>query len=621
MNGVSHEVVGVVREGRTFPDGARLWVALEPTYPDLLEVAGAKILVAIARARPGTPRGALEAELGGLAASVPGGAPAARAVPVAERLLGDVRSPLLLLQGAVLLVLLAACANAGGMLLTRSIRRGGELAVRTSLGAGRGRVAAMLLYEGLALGLTGGVAGLVLAAVLLDPMLAFVPRDLPRADVIGLDPTVVGVALGLAALTGIVTALAPAIASTRQAPAGLLRQAAGAAGGAPWLRRLLEGLVVGQVALAVLLTAGAGLLLRSFVATLAEDPGFDPARVTVLDVSLPGYAYPDDGARLAFAHELLERAAALPGAEAVALGRNLPITGANMTSPLVVEGAEGTTSAVQVAKVSDAYFDVLRIELVRGGGFGGEDREGGEPRLVVDESVRAPDGTSLDVGDRAHSFFGRGMRDVVGVAGAVRHGGLRQPPSPIVYEPFFQSGGASGFALLVRSRAPAADVAEAARALVRDLDAELPVDRVTTMSAHVRRSLAEPRFYVVGLSIFGGLAILLALAGCQAGLAHRVAARRRELGLRLALGASAAGVRAMVVRRGLGLTALGAVLGLVAAIPAARILESQLYGVGPSDPLTHGAVFLLLLAAGALASDLPARQAAALDPAETLRDS
>ena len=622
LNGNAHEVVGVVRGERVFPDGAELWIPLEPASPELLEIAGAKILWAMGRLRPGISPEAVRQELSALSAAVVGGAPAAAVEPVADRLLGDVRTPLLLLQGAVLLVLLAACANAGGMLLARSVRRSGELAVRVSLGAGRLRVAGVLLSEGLALGLAGGVAGLVLAALLLEPTLALVPRGLPRADGIRLDGAVVAVALGLAALTGLVTALGPVLGGMRVQPAGLLRQASGATGGPPWLRRLLEGLVVAQVAFAMLLTAGAGLLVRSFLATVAEDPGFDPARVTVLEVSLPPHAYSDDAARLDFARALVSRAAGLPGATAVAVGRNLPITGSNMTSPLVVEGADGTTSAVQVAKVSAGYFEAMGIELVRGTDFGGEDREGGLPRLVVDESLRAPDGGFLDVGDRAHSFFGRqDMREVVGVARSVRHHGLREAPVATVYEPFFQSGGSAGFALVVRSEAPAAVVADAARALVRDLDPDLPADRVSTMSAHIRRSLAEPRFYLVGLSAFGVLAILLALAGCQAGLAHRVAARRRELGLRMALGASAPDVRAMVLKRGLALTGGGVALGTIAALPATRLLESQLYGVRASDPVTYAAVVVLLLLAGGMSSDWPARRAAAVDPVETLKEA
>ncbi len=620
IDGREVPVLGVVRGGAVFPDETDVWTALEPGHPDLLEMAGARILMTFARLRPGAGIDDATRELGALAATVQGGSDAVALEPLEARILGDVRRPLLLLQGAVLLVLLAAAANAGSMLLARGVRRRAELAVRASVGAGRGRITTSLLLEGLWVGVGAGVCGVLVAALALEPALALVPDDLPRAQAISLDPLVVGVALALAALTGLATALVPALTGARTQPLTLLHEAGPGRGESPWLRRSLEGLVVGQIALAVLLTAGAGLLVRSLVTTLGEDPGFDPSQVTVLDVTLPEYRYPDASSRLAFARELLSRAEGLPGVTAVALGRNLPISGSNMTSPLALEGGSQTTP-VQIALVSAGYFDVLRIPLVEGAAFGDTDREGGPPVLVVNEGVRSPDGGALGVGARARSYFGMSpLRDVIGVAGAVRHDGLRAAPAPVAYEPFFQKGGASDFALLIRSDAPAATVAAEARRLLGSMDSELPLDRVGTMAARLARSVAGPRFYAVVLGLFGGVAVALALAGCHAGLAHRVASRRRELGLRIALGASGAGVRRMVLARGLALTAAGAALGLLAALPLTALLESQLYGVERSDPTTYTGLLVLLLAAAALASDLPARRAAAVDPTVALKE-
>ncbi len=621
LEGQAHEIVAVVRDESAFPDGSQIWLPAEPANPDLTQIAGAKIFLALARFRPGVGLDEAALELKEISGRIPGGAREAGAAWLSDRLLGDVRTPLLLLQGAVLLVLLAAAANAGGLLLARGVRRRGEVALRASLGAGSTRVAAGLLMEGLLLGAVAGAAGLLLAWLTLGPVLALVPVDLPRATQIQLDPAVALVALALAAATGIATALIPALSGSRTSPSETLRESTQGSGTPPWIRGSLEGLVVVQVALALVLTAGAGLLVRSFISTVQENPGFDPAGITLLDVSLPEYRYPDQGTRLAFAQELLARAAVLPGAQGVALGRNLPISGSNMTSPLMVEGATGPTDAVQVAMVTEAYFEVLGISFLEGEGFQGADRSEGPPVLVVDPGVRTSQGSALSIGDRAHSFFGpTEMREVVGIVSPVRHGGLRTRPAPVAYEPFFQKGGAPGFTLLVRSDAPAGVVAAEARGLIRTLDPELAVDQVTTMRSRIRRSLAEPRFYAVALSVFGGLATLLALAGCQAGLAHRVAARRREIGIRVALGAPRASVRRMVLTRGLFLTGAGMALGLLAALPGGRLLESQLYGVTPGDPLTYGVLLLLLLAAGALASDLPARRAAAVDPAEILRE-
>ncbi len=620
LNGRKYPVSGVVRDRARFPDGADLWVPLPSTYPDLAHIAGAKIIVALARLRPGATLGSVAHELGTISAGVTGGAKTASAVSISSRLLGDVRTPLLLLEGAVLLVLLGACANAGSMLLARGVRRRAEIAVRASVGAGAGRVAAGLLMEGLVLGVGSGLVGLAVAAVLLKPALALVPRALPRAGEIHLDVAVGLFALGLSALTGLVTALAPALAGAKTSPAALLREAPAGSGTSPWLRRVLEGFVVGQVALALLLTVGAGLLVRSFIATIRENPGFDPSHVTLADVSLPTSRYPDAASRLDYAHRLLQKGADIPGAEAVALGRNLPISGSTMTSPLMVRGVSKPTSAVQVALVSRGYFDVLHIPVIRGRVFSAGDRQNGPPTMVVDPEVRTADGTKVGVGSYAHSFFSDpDFRDVIGVVGAVRHDGLRSAPPPTAYEPFFQKGGASSFTFMVRSSAPEAVVAGSVRRLMRDLDPQIPVE-VGTMSSRISRSLAEPRFYTLVLSLFGALAVLLALAGCQAGLAHRVAARRHEIGLRMAMGATRSSVLGMVLRRGLALTLAGAAIGIVFAFPATRLLKSQLYRVSANDPITYVGLLVLLLATAALASYLPARRASSVDPAEVLRE-
>ncbi len=619
LDGKPYQVVGVVRSGSRFPDDADAWFSLEGVDPGLMTIPGAKIIVTLARLRPGIGLQAAAHELGGISAGVTGGAKAATAVSVSDEMLGDVRLPLFLLGGAVLLVLLAACANAGGMLLARGVRRRSELAVRTSLGAASQRVAGSLLLEGALLGGGSGFVGAAIAAVALKPALNLVPPGVPRASDIHLDVSMVLFAVGLAIATGLLTALAPAISGARTSPASLLREAAPGAGSSRWLRRTLEGFVVAQVALAVVLTAGAGLLLRSFVATVREDPGFDRRGVTVADLDLPETRYPDAASRIAFARDLLRHAADLPGEQAVALGQNLPISSMSMTSPLMVEGAGRQTGNVQVALVSSGYFDVLRIPVREGKVF--TDQEDAPPTLLVAPGIRTGDGMDVGVGSRAHSFFGQdGFREVVGVVGAVRHDGLRAPPPPAVYEPFFQKGGSPSFALLVRSDAPAAVVIQGVRELVRNLDPALPVSRARTMSSMVSASLARPRFYTLVLSLFGGLAVLLALAGCQAGLAHRVAARRREIGLRMALGATRPSVRTMVLRRGIALTLVGAALGILVALPATRLLKSQLYRVSAGDPVTYVGLLVLLLGAGALASWVPARRASAMDPAEVLRE-
>ena len=482
LNGEQHRVIAVVRDDTAFPDGSEIWVPVERETPELMEVAGAKILVGLARLRPGAELPGTNRELAEISARVPGGAREAAAIRMDDRLLGDVRTPLLLLQSAVILVLLAAAANAGSLLLARSVGRRGEVALRASLGAGSGRVAAGLLMEGLLLGAGAGLAGLLLARLALDPALALIPVDLPRAHRIALDPAVAVLAMLLAAATGVATALIPTLTGARASASEVLRESTQGSGTPPWIRRALDGFVVIQVALALVLTVGAGLLARSFITTIREDPGFEPAGVTVLEVGLPEYRYSHEASRTGFARDLLERASALPLAQAVALGRNLPISGSNMTSPLVVEGSGGQTAAVQVAWVTDGYFGVLGIPVLDGSVFSDVHRLDGPPVMIVDQVVRTADGSPIAVGDRAHSFFGgQEFREVVGVVGPVRHGGLRVSPVPIVYQPFFQEGAAQGFTLLIRSGAAQGIVAGQARELVRALDPGLAVDQVTTM--------------------------------------------------------------------------------------------------------------------------------------------
>lgn len=626
LDGAEHPVRGVVRTGASFPDGVELWLPVERESPQLTDVVGAKIFTTVVRARPGVGPGDLAAELSDLAASVPGGADDVTVVRARDRFLGDIRAPLLLLQAAVLLVLLTACANAGGLLLARATARRSDQAVRTSLGAGSVRVARTVVAEGALIGLGAGLAGLALARALLAPALDLVPPGLLRVAHVTLDAQVATAALMLAVATGVGTALAPALSGMRVDPSALLTATRGQTGAAPWLKRLLDGFVVGQIALAMLLTVGATLLLRSFVATVREDAGFDPSGITVLEISLPEARYPDIGSAHALQRSLLERAAGLPGASASALAVNLPISGSNMVSPLVVEGSPEPTAAVQIVAVTSGFFDVLRIPVEGTPPYTEWDLENGRRMIMADATLRTSDGRALSVGDRAHSFFdlprdgSPALRDLVGIVGPVRHRGLREAPAAIAYEPFFQRTDVRGFSLLVRSTAPAGAVAEAARALVRDLDPTLASDRITTMSAVIGRSVAAPRFYAVGLTVFGALAVLLALAGCHAGLAFRVSSRRRELGLRMALGASSPRLRTMVVRRGLALAAVGASLGLVGAALASRALESQLYGVSRTDPLTYGVLAILVMAATAAAADGPARRAASMDPVTVLRE-
>ena len=620
LDGVPHRVVGVAG-GEPWPEGAEYWVPLEAASPDLREVWGARILSVLARLRPGVGAADAAAEMGRLTADIPDGAEwRAELTPLDEDLRRGARRPLLLLQGAVALVLLIACANVGILLLARGLARREELAVRKALGGGAVRVAAGGVAEALALAAVAGVAGLAAAGPALSAVLARLPAELPRQASVAIDPAVALFGLGLALATGLAAGLVPALQALRTPAAGTLRAAASPSGGA-WAGRLRSGLVVAQVATSVVLVALAGVLLRSFVATVRQDPGFRAEGVVTVELTLPPARYPDAEDARAFVRELLPRLEALPGAEAAAAGVNLPITGSSMTSPVEVGDAGTTPEPAQVAWVTPGYFRVMGTPVVAGRAFGAADAEDGRPVAMVDETFAERFLPGLDpLGARARSYFGgQAPREVVGVAGAVRHGGLTEAPVPVFYEPFLQAP-RTGFFVLLRSSAPPGTALADARRVLAELDPALPVRSVATLEQRVGRSVAGPRFYATVLGAFALLSLALTVVGFTSVLAHLVGERRREIGIRMALGASRPGVRRMVVRRALALTGAGLVLGLGGALMATRALSGLLFRVAPADPVVLAALPVVMVAAAAAAAWLPARRATAVDPAVTLRE-
>jgi len=620
VDGFPVRVVGVV-EGGAWPEGAELWIPLETHSPGFTEIWGARVLSTLARLRPGAGPGDAARELTSISSAYPEGAGwQVRATLLREDLLRDVRTPLLLLQGAVALVLLIACANVGILLLARGLGRRGEMAVRKALGASGLRVAAGSLSEGVLLAAAAGVGGVALAWLLLDPVLALVPGDLPRASEIGMAPGVALFALGLSLLTGTLAGILPAVAGGRTGAATAIREAAPRQSGGPWARRLRDGMVVAQVGLSVVLLAGAGLLLKSFLTTLEQDPGFEPEEVVAVDLSLPPARYQDGVAIRGFVDALLERAEALPGVQSAAVGRNLPISGSDMTSPVVVEGLGADEEPAQIAWVSADYFRVMGIPLVEGRVFGPED-DVGPPVAVIDGAFRRrflPEERSA-TGLRARSFFTPEMREVVGVVGSVRHRGLTSEPSPVFYERFDQDP-ATGFTLLLRSPRGPGGVASEVRSLVGTLDPGLPVPSVSTLEERVGRSVAGPRFYTTLVSVFAVLSLLLTVLGSYSVLAHLVGERRREIGIRMALGARGLEVRRLVLRRAIGTTGLGVVLGLAGALVATRTLEGLLFRVSPTDPWILLLLPVILLGSAVAAAWVPTRRATAVDPVRTLKE-
>ncbi len=643
LNGESYTVVGVV------PDDHRgsvdLWVPLgiDPTRAprDLhsVEVVG--------RLAPGVSLAQARSEMSTIAARQAAQYPdldqgwGATVVPLREVIVADVRPALLLLFAAVGLVLLIACANLANLLLARVSGREGELAVRKALGAGRGRLLSQLLTESLTLSLLGGGIGLLLAAWGTRALLAMNPKAVPRAGEIGLDWRVLLFALAVSALTGLAFGLVPAFKAAGADLTPVLKEggrgasAASAAsakrGGGRGLRRLRGRalLVLAEMALALVLLAGAGLLIGSFARLAGVDPGFRPARVLTVQLSLPRPQYKESVRQAAFAEDLLGRAAALPGVRAAGLVSALPLADHSPQILFTVEKrpvaspAQAPHSNYRV--VSPGYFAAMGIPLRSGRPFTAADREGAPRVILLNETMAKtlfphenPLGRRLTLGVPEPGEAPEWVT-VVGVVGDVRHTALKEESGMEMYWPFAQEPTADFTLILAASGGNVGALAAPARQAVQAVDPNLPVFHVRPLSEVVADALAPARLSTVLFGLFAALALALAAVGLYGVMSYAVAERRREIGIRMALGADRAGVFRLVLTQAMGVALLGVVVGLAGSLAATRLLASLLYGVGTADALTFPAVAVLLLAVALLASYLPARRATAVDPLAAIR--
>ena len=634
-----HEVVGVMARTFSFPDrDTTLWTPLTLTVPNLRP--GQVMIMAfagIARLEPGTPidRAAAEgqtivqrihSERGGPMADRP--APTLRLVPLQEEVIGEARSALLLMMAAVGFVLLIACANVANLLLARGATRQREMAIRAAVGAGRGRLLRHLLIENLVLSLAAGAVGVLAALWMIRALPALGPGDIPRLDAVGLNPSIVGFALALSIGTGLLFGLLPALESSRLDLNAALRDE-GATGGRGF--RLLGAnrgrslLAIGEIALALVLLVGAGLLAKSFMRLAQVDPGYDPDRVLTTRLALPPNRYTEPR-RLAMLDALLARLAETPGVEAAGLVTFLPLTSGEQRVILRVDGGAppGDPSSPPAARpqvVSAGYFQAMGMRLVQGRWLTPVEDANGSPVVLVNETFARqyvpnedPIGRQLDLGE--------GTQEIVGVVADVRHAGLDAEPAAEFYGSYrgqFGRFAARGVNLAVRTVGdPLAFVPELRRAVL-DLDPALPLDDVMTMDARLSGSVARPRFYALLLGLFATLALVLAAVGVYGILAYTVSQRRREIGIRMAVGARQASILALVLRQGATLTALGLVFGVLAALATTRLLRGLLFGVTPNDMTTFVVAPLVLGAIGLLACYLPARRAARVDPVLALR--
>src|SRR5262245_6865036 len=541
--------------------------------------------------------------------------------PLAQVIFGPVRPALLVLLGAVALVLLIACGNLAKLFLVRGGGRTREVTVRAALGAGLGRLARQFLVEGALLSLAGTVFGTVLATWGLELLLALAPADIPRVAAVGIDARV----LAVTALVAVVVALAFGALPTLQA------RKAGSGRGVAIIgehRRLRSALVVAELSLAVMLMAGAGLLIKSLWRLQLVDPGFAAAGILKAEYQLPQSRYPRDFSRWPvwpemqrFNDDLQRRVAALPRVEGIAIAASHPLD-AGFTSSISVVGREaeaGGWPEPSIRLTSANYFEVLRVPVLAGRSFSTSDDAKAPPVIAINQSARQRFFQDREPLGQHITLWGAD-RTVVAVVGDERIFGLAKETPPAVYLPLAQVPSASGsHSLLVRVDGDPGMFAGSLRSVVREMDPALPLFDVEPLVRTLSNSVAQRRCTMLVLGAFAAVALLLAVVGVHSVLSYTVAQRTREIGVRMALGADARGVRALVVREGVALAAGGVALGGLGALATSRLLTTLLYGVSARDPLTFAGVALLLGVVGIIASYLPARRAAKVDPMVALR--
>ncbi|HEX8280436.1 MAG TPA: ABC transporter permease [Chthoniobacterales bacterium] len=545
-----------------------------------------------------------------------------------EDLIGDVRTALYVLFGAVVCVLLIANANVANLLLARASVRGKEMALRAAMGASRARIIRQLLTESVMLSAIGGILGLVIAQWGTEALIRTVPQNIPRISTIQLDAVVLGFTLLVSLATGVIFGLVPAWQASHVDLNSSLKSGSRTGSGGERKGRLRNGLVMAEVALALVLLICAGLLIQSFTRLGRVQPGVKTERLLTARIQLPDIAYPKNENIIAFYDQFLPRVRALPGVEAASAIVPLPLSGSNMVTTFDIEERplpDGQQAGAPIRLVAKDYFTTMGIAVRQGRVFDETDRFDSPPVVIVNERFAQKffPGQNV-VGKRIKPGFaaddsGEKMREIIGVVTNVKHLSLKNEDSPEMYVPQTQIP-ISIMSLVVRTSVsnPGA-LTSAIRQELAKMDASIPLTQVRIFDEYISRSLARPRFNALLLSIFAGTALVLTAIGIYGVMAYSVAQRTNEIGIRIALGAAKSNIFRLVVGQAMGLVAISVVVGLVGAFAATRFLRSLLFGVGAWDPVTFGGIVFLISAVAFLAAWLPARRAAKVDPIIALR--
>ena len=636
LDGTAFEVIGVMPPSFVFPDNESAPDVLIPlSLPEHLDMATQpiEIIQVIGRLRPGITIDQAKADIATIQAQFVNTYPPAfknlvagievQVLSLHEHLVGDVRHTLLVLLAAVLFLLLIACANTANLQLAKAIGQSKELGVRAALGASRFRLARQFLTESMLVSLLGAATGILLAYCSIGILHRLHPQGLPQFNEIVLDASVLAFGFVVAVLSGILSGVAPALVTRRSNLNDTLKESSRTLTDAQAVRRVRKLLVVSEVSLATILLVGSGLFIRTFVGLQQMDPGFDPHQILTLRISLPGAKYPNDARQREFFEGLIQRLSAVPEIRHAGTVSELPLTSYSNSASVVFEGRPtpppGMRPWVPFTSASSGYFRAMGIPLIQGRDF--DARDGPDnPRVVLVTQAfvqRFMPGESA-IGKRIQTGHGKAWRTIVGVVGDVRHLGLPTAPAAEVFGNFAQDPNPR-MSVVVRVSVDPLTVTSAVRQAVLSLDQELPIFDVATMEQRLANSIAAQRFNMWLLTTFGMVALTLGVIGIYGIVSFYVVERTHEIGIRMALGAEQSDVLRLVLSRGTGLALAGVSIGLVLALALSRFLSSMLFGVRPNDAPTFLAVSVVLAGAACVASYIPARCAANIDPMVALR--
>ena len=634
LSGNVYTTIGVMPAGFNTPrEKTEAWVPVHVANTSAANFRGVHFLRTYGRLAPGVSIEQARAEMQvidqNLAAQYPKDNKnrSTILIPLHERIVGVSRTPLLVLFAAVSLVLLIACANFANLLLARAAEREREFTIRAALGAGRWRLIRQLLTESVLIAVAGGAAAVLLAVWGTSLLVALQPDNLPRLQEIGVDARVLGFTFGLSLLTGVIFGLVPAWAASRGGVNEALKEGGRSATAGSAKQRLRSTFVVVQLAVALILLVGAGLLIKTFWQLRSIQTGFNPDRLLTMRVELPETRYKEVPKQTQFRTRVLEGINSLPGVQA-AMVSELPLSGDSLDHEFLIDGrppiAPGDEPSLESRSVLGDYFRTMGIPLKAGRDFESQDFAENAPLVGIanEAMVRQYFPTEDPLGKRIRWASDREIHwiTIVGVVGDVKHFGLDLPELPALYSPYPQTSPWKRWMTLVaRTKSDPAVMAQVVKEQIWKVDSQLPVTKVQTMDEVAAASFAARRFNMLLLAIFAGLALALAAVGIYGVMSYSVTQRTQEIGIRMALGAQAGDVLEMIVRNGMTLTLIGTAAGLAGAFGLTRLMTTMLFGVTPTDATTFATVSLVLLVVAFLACYLPARRATKVDPIIALR--